>query len=236
MNFEIIRLKNTVSTNDYAKEKAKLGAKEGTVIISDTQTGGRGTRERSFFSYSGGLYLSLILRPKTNENITQKAATALATAIRKISSADVGIKWVNDIFLNGKKISGILCESKLMNNGKPEYTVVGVGVNVKTNDFTKFPFAASSLENEGFDVDIEELAKEFLFQFDKIYNGEEWFESYRNYSVILGKKVYIKSANEEYYAKALDISYDGSLVVELSNGEMRSLISGDVSIGGVEND
>ena len=126
-----------ISTNKTAKELAENGAKEGTVIVAKKQTGGRGRLGRSFYSPEGtGLYFSIILRPdfspKENLLITPAAAVAVSTVIEALTDTKAQIKWVNDIFINGKKVCGILSEAKLNAKGTTEYVILGIGVNLTT--------------------------------------------------------------------------------------------------------
>ena len=130
-------VEETQSTNTALRALAEAGAPEGTVYIAQSQTGGRGRMGRSFFSPAGtGLYLSLLLRPTTWEparaaQLTAAAAAAMCEAIREVTGKEPGIKWVNDLLLDGKKVCGILTEASFsMESGVLEYAVLGLGVNV----------------------------------------------------------------------------------------------------------
>ena len=143
------------STNQYLKELAKEGAKAGTVIIANKQSAGRGRLGRSFFSPEGtGIYMSILLRPEMelqkSVRITSMAAVAVARAIERVSGIEAKIKWVNDIFLNGKKVCGILTESGINAiTGTLEYAVLGIGINVGTIQFPEeLKDIATSICNE----------------------------------------------------------------------------------------
>ena len=132
---EIILLDEIDSTNNFLKQKAESGEKSGTVIIAKRQTGGKGRLGRSFFSPQGGMYLSILLRPQISAEkslfITTAAAVAVCRAIEKVSNKKSGIKWVNDVFIDNKKVCGILTEASLdFETGGLYYAVVGIGVNL----------------------------------------------------------------------------------------------------------
>ena len=153
-----IHLLNTVdSTNDYAKMLAKQDAPEYTLVVADTQTHGKGRMGRVFSSPSGtGIYMSFILRPKTSletaQLITSCVAVAISKAIDTLCNCSSKIKWVNDIFLNDKKISGTLTEGAInFENGSFEYAIVGIGINVRSvkNIFDgELSSIATSIEDE----------------------------------------------------------------------------------------
>ena len=138
-NFQITVSPSVDSTNTLLRSMAEQGAPEGTVVIANAQTKGRGRRGRTFYSPGNtGIYLSLLLRPvnagpRQTVTLTAAAAVALCQAMEAVSGAEPQIKWVNDIFLNGRKVSGILSEAAFgLESGVPEYVVVGVGINVYT--------------------------------------------------------------------------------------------------------
>ena len=134
-SFSITVLKEVDSTNTYLKNAAEKGEKDGSVIIAETQTAGRGRIGRNFYSDKGGLYMSILIRPDMPTErslfITTGTAVAVSKAIEKTSGKSVGIKWVNDIFIGGKKVCGILTEgTSNFETGQLQYAVVGIGINV----------------------------------------------------------------------------------------------------------
>ena len=175
---EIKVLKTVDSTNTFAKKQAADGAKNGTLIISEEQTCGRGRRGNSFYSPSGtGLYMSLILNRALDgcdaDLITICAGCAVCLAIEELTEKSPLIKWVNDVYANGKKLCGILAESALGIHGM-EYVVLGIGVNVKQ---TAFPASLSnkaiSLEEAGApEADLNRLAAEILNALSSFLEGE----------------------------------------------------------------
>ena len=237
---ELILLDEIGSTNDYAKELAKGGASHGTAVIASFQTKGKGRLGRSFFSPKGtGIYMSLILRPSfsadKNMLITSFAAAAVASAIEKVSSALPKIKWVNDIYLNNKKVCGILTESLLNSDtGELQYIILGIGVNDKKIDFPpELSEIATSIGNEtGEDISREVLSSHILTELDRLYKTFDegsFLEDCRRKSNILGREIKVIRGDESYSAKALDIDNLGGLIIE-KDGKREILYSGEVSI------
>ena len=243
--FDIILKKETVSTNEDVRKMAEDGAKEGTVIIADSQTGGKGTKGRSFSSPEGtGLYMSLLLRPKLEINeilsITCAAGVAVSRAIERISRKKVYIKWVNDIYSEGnKKLCGILTEAALCSDNKSvKYVVLGIGINVFEpeggfDDEIK-NIAGAVFEKCKKNENLKkELAKAVLTEFWKLYktlDSGDFLEEYKNKSCILGKRIEIIKGNEKLSGVAVDLADDFSLIVKYDSGKEEKLISGDVSI------
>lgn len=152
MFLHVIKIEEAVSTNALVIEKGKNGEREGYVLVANCQTGGRGRRGRSFYSPSkSGIYMSILLRPSDHSSdlcskITSIAAVAMCEAIEKASGKDAKIKWVNDIFVNQKKVCGILAEASLkQDNSGIDFVVLGLGVNVFTPE-------------EGFPEDLNDVA------------------------------------------------------------------------------
>jgi len=232
--------KTLESTNKTAKELVLSdNAPHGEVIAALNQTGAYGRRGRAFFTYDGGVYLSVVLRPKTDihENaavITTAAAVAVCNAVYAVSGKQCGIKWVNDIFSDGKKICGILTEAI----SGTDAVILGIGVNL-----TPFPddMPAGITETAGtvfvkgdafpdnvknrFAADIIEAVTAFDFGKDIV------MEEYRSRSVVIGKEItVIENSGAEYRAKATGIDEKGRLVITDSNGEIKILSSGEISV------
>lgn len=233
-------LDETVSTNNDAKALAEKGENEGAVVIAKCQSGGRGRLGRSFFSQKDtGLYMSVILRGKGIREsgilITSFAAAAVAKAIEKVSGVDAKIKWVNDIYVKGKKVCGILTEAKINpQNDGPEYVVLGIGINVKK---MKFPHdiaeIATSLENETEqEVNINQLAAEVLNELEYMYpnfkEGEFLKENIAR-SIVIGKKIKVTCGNESYDAFASGLDKCGGLII-IRDEKEEILSSGEVSV------
>ncbi len=228
------------STNRYLKELAKEGAKAGTVIIANKQSAGKGRLGRSFFSPEGtGIYMSILLRPEMelqkSVRITSMAAVAVARAIERVSGIEAKIKWVNDIFLNGKKVCGILTESGInATTGVLEYAVLGIGINVGTIQFPEeLKQIATSICNECSHTVkrnelIVEILKELEYWYPSLWNGSFLKES-RKRSLLLGKDILVVGSEKDYQAKALDLDDMGHLWIE-KEGKKEMLHSGEVSI------
>lgn len=232
-------LEQTDSTNRVVKELAVKGAPEGTLVTAITQSSGRGRLGRSFFSPSGGIYMSFLLRPKLPAEkavlLTTAAAVATARAIEKVSGIHAGIKWVNDLFVSGKKVCGILTEAGIdFETGMPEYVVVGIGINVESqelpeelrpivgflNDFTEKPVNKSTLVAAIWD------------EFAKIYPDlakAEYMEEYKERSILLDREVTVLDPAGHYTAVVRDIDKEGHLLVEKA-GKTVVLSTGEVSV------
>lgn len=230
------------STNQTAKELAKMGAAEGKLIVADCQTGGRGRLGRSFFSPQGcGAYFSLVLRPDMLGEeavlITTAAAVAVCRTIEKLSGKQAKIKWVNDIFVEGKKVCGILTEAAFRQDGKIDYAVLGIGVNISPNpegfpeDIKKIAGTVfESAEPYGRELFIAEAVNNFMALYKDIFSPETPKE-YKSRSLVLGKTVTFEKECIKRTAKVVDIDDKCRLVVEYENGEKDVLSSGEISLG-----
>lgn len=233
----------TQSTNTALRAMAEAGAPEGTVYIAQSQTGGRGRMGRSFFSPAGtGLYLSLLLRPTAWEptraaQLTAAAAAAMCEAIRQVTGKEPGIKWVNDLLLDGKKICGILTEASFsMESGVLEYAVLGLGVNVYLPE-GGFPgqlreIAGAVLDTPGEDV-RNRIAGEFLNRFLEGYEHPEdrhFLDVYRRRSIAVGREVTVLSGGWERRAFAFGLDDDCRLLVRYPDGTEQALSYGEIRI------
>ncbi len=231
------------STNRYLKALAASGAPEGAVVIANKQSAGRGRLGRSFFSpEEKGIYMSILLRPEIALEravlITSMAAVAVARAVETVSNLPAQIKWVNDIFLNRKKVCGILTEAGISaETGSLEYAVLGIGVNVGTMEFPEeLRDIATSVSNEcGFAVEkdmlVDEILKELELWYPTLWDGGFLKES-KERSILLGKKIRVLNApagDGFYEARAGDLGELGHLIIE-RDGRREVLNSGEVSI------
>ncbi len=236
------------STNDLAKEKALAGAAAGTVIIAEEQTKGKGRMGRSYYSPAGaGVYLSMILRPKLAGSqallLTTGVAVAAAQAIEELWDCQVKIKWVNDLYVEGKKIAGILTEAATnWETGIVDYVVLGVGINVKssregfplelvhkagvlcqeTSGLLRNPLAAALINH------IWQMARDLEEQPELTASGLI-SEACRR-SCVLGKQVLIEGYEGLEQAKAVDINELGFLIVEDQQGRRHVLNTGEISL------
>ncbi len=240
---DVRQLDEVSSTNTLLKEQATLGAAEGTVMTARSQTAGRGRRGRSFFSPKGsGLYLSLLLRPKLSPEevamLTTAAASAAALAIEEVSEKKAGIKWVNDIWLDGRKVCGILCEAGYKSDGSLDHVIVGAGINV-TAPPEGFPPELADIAGAVFSADEapfearERIAAAFLNHFTRFYTNmgaREYFPEYKKRSFLLGREINVLRGGDAIPAAALDINDECHLLVRYPDGSTEYLSSGEVSI------
>lgn len=236
------------STNTYAKKIALDGCEEGTVVITDQQTEGRGRLGRTWVSKpKTSVLMSIVLRPNVHPTeapkTTQIAAAALAKALNNMIDADVKIKWPNDVIINKKKISGILTEmSAELDN--INYVIVGIGINVNVDTFPDdIKDIASSIKNEtGIEISRTNLIVGIIKEFEKLYYDfvntgklDKTIDVCRDNSITVGSKVRIEGRNESYEAEAIDISNDGELIIKKDNGDIINIVSGEVSVRGLYN-
>lgn len=228
------------STNDRAKELAAGGARK-LCVIADRQEGGKGRMGRSFFSPPGaGLYLSMILHPAIRGEdcalLTTYAAVAVAEAIEELTGAQAGIKWVNDVYLGGKKICGILTEASVdFETGGFAYAVVGIGINVRKAALPEelVPIVTDLETETGVQVDRNKLASALLRRFadvDAVLRESSYLASYSARCFVLGKDVLVTRGAEQFSAHAVAINERGELLVDDGSGTIRALNSGEVSV------
>ncbi len=231
------------STNSLLREAARQGAPEGTALIAGSQSAGRGRLGRSFYSPEGtGLYMSLLLRPtlapQASVLLTAAAAAAVCDAISRLTGREAGIKWVNDIFLDGRKICGILTEAAFdATGGSLAWAVLGIGVNVYA-PAEGFPPALADIAGALTDTERpglrSELAGRILGGFWRYYQALEqrtFLPVYRQRSIVIGRDVLLQAAGRpDVPAHALAIDDDCRLVVRLANGSTRAVSTGEISL------
>lgn len=234
-NVKTVFYDTTDSTNLRAKEYAKAAADRETVIfVANHQSAGRGRLGRSFVSNKdAGIYLSILTYPEEKgvdaTAITARTAVALSRAIDSLCGTDTRIKWVNDIFLGGKKLAGILAEAEMLEDGKIGYLVVGMGINVYKNAISdEISEIATSLESEtGIAPDrnllMAKIVKEYLATTD------DCLTDYRAKSLVIGKSVRVIKPAESYDATVLGINEDYSLQIDV-DGTPERLFTGEISI------
>ncbi len=231
------------STNTYAKKLALSGAKHGTLIAANHQTEGRGRHGHSFESPAGtGLYMTLIMRPSVEisrfQMITIAAAVAVCLAIEDLypdSKGNVKIKWVNDVFFHGKKITGILTEAVTnIEGGEIESVVTGIGINVSTEKFTE---EVANLAGSIFTGDDEILfgrdelcarVADYLIDFAENLNDPEIIKAYRERSLLTGEDITYTKDDAKHFAHVTGIDDSGGLVITNKNGEEEILRAGEV--------
>ena len=230
------------STNDRAKALAIQGASEGTIVVAEEQSAGRGRKGRSWLSANGdGICLSLILRPSMPpgeiSQITLMTAVAIAETLLEISGADVNIKWPNDILVNGKKIAGILTEMS-MEMDVIDYIIIGLGLNVNTEKKLfgeEIKDLATSLYIvTGIHFSRSEIIRLFLTRFEKYYLRvqSDGFSSiikrWKELSNIIGKYVTVDISGRKISGTVDDIGEDGVMILKDEDDKKHRIISGDV--------
>ena len=231
---------------DSTNERAKVYATEhpsdtdAHVFIAEEQSAGRGRRGRSFVSKRGsGIFITVLIHPKEKgadaTRVTAKAAVALALAVERVCGVRTDIKWVNDIFLGGKKLAGILVEGSMATDGNLPYIIVGMGTNVYKNAISEeISHIATSIESEaGKRIDRNVLAAEIIHELLRVteeLSEEEAFFEYRSRSFVIGQEVTVMKLSGNYPARVLDLNPDYSLLIEKENGETESLFTGEVSL------
>ena len=242
-NTNILKIKhfNTIdSTNDYAKAASKKEFIDNYLIIADNQSKGKGRMGKSFFSPNNGLYFSLVIKPDLNlqeiQLVTLVAAIALNDTINELYKINSKIKWLNDIYVNDKKLSGILSEGVISSQNKYDFIVLGIGINLQNpSDIPK------DLEN--IDTSIDQYTKilpdrnsiliSFLNNFYKLIDSllnekKTIIERYKKDCLTLNRLVKIK--NDDKFYTAIDVDYSGHLIVKDKQNNLLTLNSGEVSI------
>lgn len=234
----IFKYDKITSTNDYLKRDYDKYPNN-VVIVAKKQTAGKGRKGRTFVSPDGGLYFSILLKGIGTDKIpfiTPMAAIAVVRALSKRISKRLAVKWVNDVYADGKKLCGILCEGKFSEN-TPEYVVVGIGLNVfiPCSGFDKeIEKNATSVFDEyyidkiEFNDRIDSLRDEILSEFFELYKDFDPClinKLYRNYAMLVGKRVVIEDGENKYFGKVIGFNDKCNIVLETEFGE-RELSSG----------
>lgn len=230
------------STNLTAKLKAAEGANEGDLIIALSQTGGRGRLGRKFYSPEAtGVYFSIVLRPKINTEeisfITPVAAVAVAKAIEELTQKAPKIKWVNDIFVNGKKVCGILSEAAFNSNGSAEFVILGIGINLITPE-GGFPDdiknIAGGLADKDEILNANELVAAVVNNFFELYKNlraQDTVTEYQKRMLLVGESINYTQNGEEKSGTVEGIDDAFRLIIKNKNGDLTHLQSGEVTIG-----
>lgn len=233
------------STNNIAKAMAKDGAPEGTIIIAQTQTAGRGRLGRSFHAPQGlGIYFSLILRPNCHPeqlmHLTCAVAVAMCNAVESCTGFRPQVKWINDLIANRKKLGGILTELSVNSQtGLVDWAVVGIGINCghKTEDFPSElqSIATSLLQATGKCITPAELAPHMItalhtMRKDLFSKQQTMMNTYRKDCITLGRQVILLRGEEAKPGKALDVDDQGGLIMDFGDGKPYAVQSGEVSV------
>lgn len=241
-----IYLESVDSTNNYAKRIAEDGTPSGTLVVADEQTGGKGRRGRAWCTPKGSaIAMTIVLRPDIRPElasmVTLVMGLSVAKAIGSLYPVSVGIKWPNDVVVNGKKICGILTEMSAEMTGI-HYLVIGTGINTNVEEFPEeIQSVATSLIKElGEKVNRAELIAACLKYFEEYYekyiaagNLAPLKEDYEALLLNRNNKVRVLEPNHEYTGLSLGINEDGELLVEKEDGTVTAVYAGEVSVRGV---
>ncbi len=228
------------STNSYLKEIAANGAADKTICIATEQTAGRGRMGRSFLSPKNtGLYISFLYRPDFTTVdatlLTTAAAVAFARAIKSVCKKDVMIKWINDIYLDGKKVCGILTEAVSdIESGRVQSVIIGGGINIAPpkEGFGELSNIATSLFERAEECDKNALATALINEMDRVVfdvQNPDIIKYYREKSLVIGKEITVIGHKEIKSAIAVDIDDSGHLIVE-KDDKRYELQYGEISI------
>jgi BirA family biotin operon repressor/biotin-[acetyl-CoA-carboxylase] ligase len=221
------------STMDVARELAKKGAKEGTIVIAEAQTRGRGRLRREWLSPEGGIYFTVILRPRISPvyapRINLMAAIAVAATIRKLFELNAELKWPNDILIAGRKVCGILAEMDAEMD-VVNFVNVGIGINAN-NSVTQFEKPATSLKDAlGRKISRKEFLSALLVEIERrlpLLMKAELLKEWKKLSATLNKDVRIMSLGEEVVGRAIDIDATGALILRKKDGSLTTVLVGD---------
>lgn len=236
---EIHYFKEVDSTNEVAKKLAEEGAQEGTIVIAESQTSGKGRLGKKWISPSGGVWMTIVLRPDIPPHqapqLTLVTGVAMAKTLDKECGLDVGIKWPNDILIGNKKVCGILTEA--ITNHKLDFVLVGIGLDLNV-DLDNFPpelrEGATSLKRELHrDIPGVKLVQNFLTDFENLYdefkagNFPEILAEWRRLSKTIGRHVEVHKRGRVVTGEAIGVNKDGMLILEMEDGSLRKVMSGE---------
>jgi len=221
------------STMDVARELANHGAEEGTIVIAESQSRGRGRLSREWLSPEGGIYFTVILRPKISPvyapRINLMASVAVAKTIRKLLGLKAELKWPNDVLIEGRKVCGILAEMEAETD-VIDFVDLGIGINANSS-ISRFEERVSSLKDvlgkeisrkEFFSLVLEEIAKQ-----QALLTKGDLLEEWKKLSATLNKNVKIVAPSEEVIGQAVDIDTSGALIIKGKDGSLRTAVAGD---------
>ena len=228
---EVLSFSSLDSTNTRAKTFLLEGLAAPFLVIANKQTAGRGRQGKSFYSKkNSGIYMSLAVDKDfvSSSAITAAVAVSVATAINEQTNLNAKIKWVNDIYIEGKKVSGILCEAVKDADNNLQGYIIGIGINT---DIKKFP---KDIEDIATSIKVENknlLAVTIINNLmDNLTDKDNSFlEKYKEWSLCLGKEVIYTEKDKSKTAKAIDIDENGGLIIE-ENGNLKTLSGGEISL------
>jgi len=229
----IVYFPEVASTMDTARDMARKNCPDFTVVIAGRQTRGRGRLKRRWLSDDGGLYFTMVLRPRIPLQLSSRvnflASLTLARIIRQMFQIDAMVKWPNDILVDERKISGMLSELEA-DSDRVFYINIGMGINVNNDPSGTEPGAISLKKIAGHELSKKELLANFLEEFGQRLRSADFDNAvaeWKKYAVTIGRQVKIVTQREETEGKAVDVDDNGALILELANGERKKIIYGD---------
>ncbi len=227
------------STMDQAMALGMHGAADGSLVLAETQTKGRGRLGRDWLSPKyKGIYLSLVLRPKISPSacpiLTLMSAVSICEALKESAGLEAQIKWPNDVLIHGKKAAGILTEMNAETD-KVNFVVIGIGLNVNNDKKSLLSHATSLKEETGEELSRVALLQEFLRKVEHNYlhlqdkGAREIIEKWRSFNLTLGTRVKVDYLNKHIEGQAADIDSDGALLIRKDSGLIQKVSSGDVT-------
>ena len=251
---KVLYYPSLTSTMEIARRAARQGAAEGTVIIADEQTAGRGRLKRAWLTPRGNIALSVVLHPELSSlpAMIMLASLAVVHSIESVTGLKPQIKWPNDVLVNGKKVCGILIENDFQ-GATLTATIIGIGidVNLQLADFPEIQSIATSLSAQlGSEVSRLKLVRCLLVEIDKLYLAlagggspsaeftlseanvlrTSLYEEWRDRLITLGKKVRATAVDTVYEGVAESVDRDGSLLLRRPDGSLTRVVAGDVTL------
>lgn len=238
-NLQVFILDKTDSTNNEAKRMIANGFRSAGLVVANEQTNGRGRLGRSFYSpKNSGIYMSFIFHPNVEISdavtITTAASVAVVRAIEKLTNIKPEIKWVNDVYVENKKVCGILTEAITdFETGLTQSVIVGIGINITTSDFP------DEILNNATSLNYTDISRNMLIAevASELYNicldisNHSYIDDYRSHSLVIGKRIIYFKNNEQFSGTAIDIDNEGGLVVQKDSGEdIEILHSGEITL------
>jgi BirA family biotin operon repressor/biotin-[acetyl-CoA-carboxylase] ligase len=223
---------------DVAREAIAGGAVEGTAIFAGNQTAARGRLKRTWFSPAGNISVSVILYPAMDKlpYLTMLAAVGVMRSVNTVTGLAARIKWPNDVWINGKKVCGILIENSLR-GAKVDYAVLGIGLNINLDpaDYPEIEPTATSLSQElGSTISRRLVAQQMLRELDRLYRelrqGQTPYDEWRRSLLTLGQAVTVRRGETFYEGTAESVAPDGSLMLRLNDGTLVKIVAEDVTL------
>ena len=229
---------SVTSTNSTARKLAQEGEIEGSVVIAENQTAGKGRLARTWLTPKGNLAVSVILRPSLEylPRLIMIASLSVLYSIKLTCGIDAQIKWPNDILINGKKVCGILIESEVKKN-IVNYAIIGIGINVNFDPSSTPDIAvpATSLSKEtGHLISLEDLCGAVLIEMEKLYfqvkTGTRIHKEWQSHMETLGRQIKVRSGDTIEQGMAESVTENGSLLLRRQDGSLIEIMAGDVSV------